>query len=112
MRLPHAMHAYNRLVGPPCRFTIASTRRHWLHFSPCPLSVRLTGALQTGQTRIFRSSGLTAIAERILTQKPEARAAWDFGFRILGNPQLRGHSQIRNPYPKAASGFRLLASFL
>src|SRR5262249_27254699 len=36
-------------------------RRHWLHFNPWPFSVRLTGALQRGQTRIFRSSGLTAI---------------------------------------------------
>src|SRR6267378_8368553 len=45
---------------------IGYTRRHWLHFRPCPLSRGFTGALQRGQTRIFRSSGLTAMTFRIL----------------------------------------------
>src|SRR5438105_819384 len=96
---------------------IGYTRRHWLHFSPCPLSVRLTGALQTGQTRIFRSSGLTAIAERILTQKQEARASWDFGLRIsdFREPAVAGtflnpKSVIRNLL--LASGSWLRSSVL
>ena len=40
---------------------IGYTRRHCVHLSPWPFSVKLTGTLQRGQTRIFRSSGLTAI---------------------------------------------------
>ncbi len=52
---------------------IGYTRRHWVHFRPSPFSVRFTCALQSGQTRIFKSSGFTGMAKILPQRRPSSQ---------------------------------------